>query len=86
MFLCDEGPILETLDFALLIGSTPTFYILICKKQHKVGKVGKSGKGIILFNGGLFHLSILKCICKNSNCKVSKTITGKTNYSGSLYK
>ena len=25
MFLSDEGPMLETLDFAFYIGSTPTF-------------------------------------------------------------
>ena len=30
MFLSDEGPTLGTLDFAFDVGSTPTFYILIC--------------------------------------------------------
>ena len=29
-FLSDEGPMLETLDYTIRIGSTPTFYISIC--------------------------------------------------------
>ena len=30
MFLSDERPTLETLDFAFYIGIAPTFYISIC--------------------------------------------------------
>ena len=33
VFLSDEGPVLETLDYTICIGSTPTFlsfYIFIC--------------------------------------------------------
>ena len=29
-FLSDEGSMLETLDYTIRIGSTPTFYISIC--------------------------------------------------------
>ena len=30
LFLSDEGPMLETLDYTICIGSTSTFYISIC--------------------------------------------------------
>ena len=31
MFLSDEGPMLETLNFTIRIGSTPTFlYFVVC--------------------------------------------------------
>ena len=36
MFLSDEGPMLETLDFTIRIGSTPTFlyFDLYLKSEH----------------------------------------------------
>ena len=34
MFLSDEGPTLETLDFTIRIGSTPTFFIFRFVSEH----------------------------------------------------
>ena len=56
MFLSDEGPTLETLDFTIRIGITPTFFthgyclaafVSLCDQQGFFARCVKTGKHVI---------------------------------------